>query len=63
MTDEEKQIMNKLIDAHNLYNKLPSTHPSDMQEWVNAIHQLQQLLGMRILRREHSDIFPIKSIN
>jgi len=30
---------------------------------MNGIHQLQRIIGMRILRREHPDIFPIKINN
>ena len=60
MTEEEKLIMNYLIEAHNLYVKLDIQHPSDINEWTNSIHDLQKIIGMRILRREHSEIFPIK---
>jgi hypothetical protein len=56
-TSEEQIIMDLIIEAHNLYSKLEKQHPSDLQEWSNSLHQLQQLLGMRILRR---DIFPKK---
>lgn len=58
MTPEEKQIMDKIIEAHNLYSSLDQTHPSDALEWQRAIHDLQKLIGMRILRRDHPEIFP-----
>jgi hypothetical protein len=59
-TEKEKQIIEKLVDVHNLYCELESQHPSDITEWVGSLHQMQQLMGMRILRREHPEIFPTK---
>lgn len=56
-TNDEELIMQKLVDAHNIYAAMEQQHPSDMNEWVTAIHTLQQLIGMRILRREHPEIF------
>jgi hypothetical protein len=58
-TYNEKEIMEKLVEAHALYIDLNKQHPSDMPEWANAIHDLQKLMAMRIVRREHPDIFPI----
>lgn len=57
ITKEEKEILDGIVDVHNKYVKLESTHPSDMPDWVNAIHILQNLIGARILRREHPNIF------
>ncbi len=59
-SDVEEKIMDKIVNAHNLYMSLEKQHPTDITEWINAIHILQHLLGMRILNREHPDIFPIK---
>ncbi len=56
-TDEEKIVMELITYTHNEYVKLPITHPSDRQDWVDAIHVLQRLMGQRILRREHPDYF------
>ena len=57
-TEEEKQIMNKITEIHNLYIELEQTHHSDITEWVSSIHSLQKTIGMRILRRELPDTFP-----
>lgn len=54
---EESEVMDKIVEAHNLYMKLKATHPSDHNEWITAIHTLQYLLSMRILQREHPEIF------
>ena len=59
-TKEEQQVMDNIIAAHDLFASLEPTHPNDISEWVKAIHDLQKILGMRILRREHSEIFPVK---
>lgn len=57
-TEQEQDIMNKIIDIHNMYVELEKSHPSDLPEWVNSIHDLQKLLAMRILRRELPETFP-----
>ena len=56
-TDKEQEIMNMIVDVHNLYADLESTHDSDLSEWVLSIHNLQRIVSMRILRRELPDIF------
>lgn len=56
-TEQEQEIMNRIVEVHNMYVKLEKTHPSDLPEWVNSIHNLQQIMGMRILRRELPDTF------
>lgn len=61
-TEKEKEIMNKITEIHNSYIELESQHPSDLPEWIDSIHNLQKIMGMRILRREHTDIFPIHKI-
>jgi hypothetical protein len=31
-TNKEQEIMNKIIEAHNMYVELEKTHPSDLPE-------------------------------
>ena len=62
-TKEEALIMEKLVDAHNLYVKLESTHPSDIHDWVTSLHNLQNILSMRILQRDYPLLFPTKKNN
>lgn len=57
MDEKENEIMNLLVEAHNKYIKLESTHPSDMPDWVNHFHILQDVLTRRVLRRDYPDIF------
>ena len=56
-TEKELEIINKIAEIHSLYNLLEKMHPSDLPEWVNSIHNLQKIMGMRILRREFPEIF------
>lgn len=57
LLDEEQICMNYLIQAWNAFNKLPEQHSSDKTEFINGIHKLQHILGMRILRREHPEFW------
>jgi hypothetical protein len=57
MTEDEKLIMEKIVEVYGLFVKMEQTHPSDIQEWVDAIHALQGIIGMRILRRDYPEIF------
>lgn len=54
----EQDIIDNIIKIHNMYINLDVSHPSDLPEWVTSIHNLQKIMGMRILRREYPDIFP-----
>lgn len=56
--DTEKEIMNSLVNAVNLFSKLKQTHPSDRKDFVDGIHICQKVLGMRILRRDYPENFP-----
>lgn len=62
MDETEKKIMESIVKAHNDYVKLPSTHPSDITDWTNAIHTLQDILTRRILRRDYpKDFITVKN--
>ena len=53
-TDKERDIMELIIKAHNLFVEEERAHPSEIQEWITGIHQLQSILQHRLLCR----IFP-----
>jgi hypothetical protein len=64
MTEEELQerkVLRLTAECWNEFIKLKPTHPDDINEFADAIHDLQKILAMRMCRRDHSDIFPIKS--
>jgi len=54
---KEEKIMNLLIKAHNKFLELERTHPSELQEWISGIHQSQNTLIQRILRRDYPQYF------
>lgn len=56
-TVDEKIISELLVEAHNKYAILPTQHPSDINEWVYALHSLQKLLAMRLVRRDYPNDF------
>lgn len=56
-TDKEEQIMNKLVEIVHLFSELPVQHQSDDLDFTTSIHNLQKIIGMRILRRELPDTF------
>ncbi|GEP52368.1 hypothetical protein FNO01nite_30400 [Flavobacterium noncentrifugens] len=58
MNEEEARITKLLTDAHNAFVVLEMTHPSDINDWVNGIHELQKIIGMRILRRDYPETYP-----
>lgn len=57
MTDDEKDVLNKLAEAHNAFCKLQKIHPSDTREWTHNIHALQNIVMSRIAVRENPDFF------
>lgn len=54
---KEKAIMEKLVDAHNLFATLEPQHPNDITDWVNAIHSLQRILITRCAMRKYPETF------
>lgn len=57
MQQREKEIMSLLVQAHNLYTQLESTHPDDIIDWKNSIHRSQDILSRRILRRDYPNTY------
>ncbi|MCK9470282.1 MAG: hypothetical protein M0Q88_00825 [Bacilli bacterium] len=58
--DQEKALLSKIVDAWEWFVKLPRQHPNEHDEFATGIHILQYITGMRILRKEHPELFPIK---
>lgn len=61
LTPDEIKVSDLICDAFNAYNKLPSYHPSEMAEVVDAVHRWQAVLMSRVVRRTNPEVFPIKS--
>lgn len=56
----EKDILEYISESWNLFSKLPQTHPSDIEDFAQGVHDLQKVIGMRMIRRERPDVFPTK---
>ena len=56
-TKEEEEVMQLIVEAHNKFIKLKTTHPCELDEWVYGIHHLQNILGSRVLRRDYPNYF------
>jgi hypothetical protein len=57
---QERKVLKLTAECWNEFIKLESTHPSDTNDFADGIHILQRILAMRMARRDHPDIFPIK---
>ncbi len=57
MTDKEKNVMNKLVEAHNIFVTMPVQHPEDAQEWVSKLHDLQRIIMARVAVRTNPEHF------
>lgn len=57
ITDDEREILDLLAEAHNKFVALADKHPSAMQEWTFYIHGLQSQIEHRICSRVLEDIF------
>jgi hypothetical protein len=53
LTAEEQVVMDHLLAAWNGYVNLPVQHPADLPEFMHSFHDLQRLMGMRVVRRDH----------
>jgi hypothetical protein len=57
---QERKVLDLTAECWNEFVKLKSTHPDELNDFADGIHKLQYILGMRMVRRDHPDIFPIK---
>lgn len=54
---KESEVLKLITNAWNKYCELEKMHPSDIMEFHQAIHQLQQLMAIRVSRREYPDFW------
>lgn len=60
LEQDEAVVMKLLLLAQEAYFDLPQQHPSEPHEWEFAMHQLQGLLGIRVLRRDYPEGWPTR---
>ena len=51
LTAGEKEAMSKLLECYGSFLKLERTHPSELSDFVYAVHLIQGLLCKRVIRR------------
>ena len=56
-TEQEKEIMDLLIEAHKKFMKMGQIHPSHIPEWIEGIHKCQNVLKGRIVARDYPNVF------
>lgn len=49
---DEERVMNAAVELWAAWLALPIDHPMDRAEVCNAVHRVQDLLAVRIARRE-----------
>lgn len=57
---KETIILKKLAEVYSLFTELKSQHPDELNDFIDGIHKCQYVLGMRIARKDHPNLFPIK---
>jgi hypothetical protein len=58
VTDEEKEVLKKIGEAHKAFMNLKQDHPDDIRDFVNGVHIMQGLIMQRIARRSDPEMFP-----
>ena len=59
LTNQEKIVMDKICDGYNEFLKLEKQHPSEQPDFASAIHLIQNILAMRIVRRNYPEYWLI----
>jgi hypothetical protein len=57
--NEEKEIMQCLVEAWDKFILLPQTHPDHQRYFRDGIHACQQVLMWKELQKDKSKIYPI----
>lgn len=58
LTAQERAVLDKLMEAWNLYNELPVQHPSHQMEAQRSMHELQRLVMSRPTARIEGWVVP-----
>lgn len=60
LTESEGRVMDALVEAFNEFSKLERQHPDELRNFVDGIHRCQDVLAVRIARREYPQGWPVK---
>ncbi|MEG1310461.1 MAG: hypothetical protein RR942_06640 [Romboutsia sp.] len=58
LTFREGIVMDNLVEAYNNFLQLGDTHPCEKEYFVDGIHNCQQQLMNRVLRRDYPVGYP-----
>lgn len=61
MLKEVTRLNNMINEFYEEYTKLEPQHPDEFKELVRFVHGIQYLIGMRQLRYDHPDVYPVKN--
>lgn len=57
--EQEKNVLQTLIDCWNEFIKLEPQYPDEQKEFAEGISKCQQIIGMRFARESKPDLFPM----
>jgi len=57
LTDQEQEILKKLVEAYDLFTNLENRSDADNKEFVDAVHRAQQLIALRVARRVNPEVW------
>ena len=58
LTEDEGDVMDALVGAADSFNQLDPQHPSEADDFFAAIHRAQDLLAVRVCRRDYPEGWP-----
>lgn len=61
LTEGEQKVMDALVTAFNEFASIDRQHPDEMRDFTDGIHRLQDMLAVRIARREYPKGWPTYS--
>jgi hypothetical protein len=54
LTQDEREVMDRLMDAFRLFHRLTKEHPDELRDFVDGLHRCQDVLAVRVCRRIYS---------
>ena len=57
---QENKMMDLTVELWNPSKELDQTHPSDISDMCDTIHDIQKIIAIRIVRRDENSRFIIK---
>lgn len=57
LTPEEMELLKKLGECYNMYCSLDKRSEADNNEFVDALHRLQQIIALRVARRANPEVW------